>query len=335
MTEIKIRELNSGAAHFMGNYDGGTIVGPMFMRNRMTFAPADGVTNGKGSPAPSGEKQSGAGAGAGAGAGSAGGKGRIEEALNKGNGGGEGGSGEPPAKEAPNPEKPEDPEKARLLREVMKNKEDKRKLQEQIAAYGDISAEEVRQIIAERKESSERAAAAERAAEEERLRKEGDYEQLRLGLVKEHESKIADAANREKTLKEDNDRLKKQIDDLTVGASFDSSPFIRSEMILTPTKARIVYGNYFDVDEKGRVVGFDRPRGSSDRTPFVTETGDPLSFNDALRRIVESDPEKDDVLRSGVRNGTGSRPSTDTTQKSDPKVFGAARINLALSKKKS
>ena len=149
------------------------------------------------------------------------------------------------------------------------------------------------------------------------------------------------SANERKTLEEQIEALRSEnqslvgtVDELTVGQSFASSSFIKDNLVLTSAKTRALYGSHFEMKD-GELVGYDKPAGSTDRTPLVDAGGDPLSFDEALKRLVESDPDKDTLLRAKGNPGAGSRTQQiQKPPKTDDNLHGAARIAAALSARK-
>lgn len=189
-------------------------------------------------------------------------------------------------------------EEARLLKENMAKKEQLRKAQEEIAALKKsvegLDLEEVRKLVADRK-----------TAEEKALEAKGDYERLKQRMAEEHGKEVTSLKAQLEALQGEKSKLAGTINDLTVGTQFSQSQFISGELTLTPAKARVIYGDYFEVED-GKIVGYDKPRGSANRTALVDQYGSAIGFDAALRKIVEADPEKDHLLKSKVKSGAGS-----------------------------
>lgn len=189
-------------------------------------------------------------------------------------------------------------EEARLLKENMAKKEQLRKAQEEIAALKKsvegLDLEEVRKLVADRK-----------TAEEKALEAKGDYERLKQRMAEEHQKEVKTLKEQLEALQGEKSKLAGTINDLTVGTQFSQSQFISGELTLTPAKARVIYGDYFDVED-GKIVGYDKPRGAAGRTALVDQYGSAVPFDAALRKIVEADPEKDHLLKSKVKIGAGS-----------------------------
>lgn len=231
------------------------------------------------------------------------------------------------AEKKPAAPKPTDAE-ARLLKENMQKKEQLKKAQSDLAElrarFDGIDPDAVRQLLQERKE-----------AETKELEAKGDYERLRMRMAEEHSK---DAQKWQEQLKEANDevaKMRETIKELTVGTKFSQSKFISDELTLTPSKARVIYGDYFDVEE-GKIVGYDKPRGAANRTALVDQYGNPVEFDQALRKLVEADPEKDHLIKATVRPGAGSdtrkTAAAPKTEKFDSNIDRIASGLKGLSK---
>lgn len=168
-------------------------------------------------------------------------------------------------------------------------------------------------------------AAQAEAAEVERKRAiaAGEFERLTTQMATTHAAEQRTAAEKIAAAESGNAALQKQIADLTVGSSFTGSKFVTEDLTLTASKARVIYGAHFEFKD-GNVVGYDKPAGASDRTMLVTSTGAPLGFEDALKKIVDADPDKDQLIRSKMKAGAGST----TTTKGAAKKVGEDQSSL-------
>ncbi|EPD8358971.1 DUF6651 domain-containing protein, partial [Salmonella enterica subsp. enterica serovar Eko] len=119
-------------------------------------------------------------------------------------------------------------------------------------------------------------------------------------------------------LESENAALKAQLVEMTVGASFSGSTFLREKVLMTPAKARVIYGSHFEVGEDGSVVGYDKPAGQKERAVLVDGEGKPLPFESAIERILRADPEADALMRSEAKQGAGSN-SKPTHKVNQPK----------------
>jgi hypothetical protein len=191
---------------------------------------------------------------------------------------------------------------AKLLKEVMdkktKLKEASDKLAQvnaQLAQFDGIDPVAIRKMLEDQK-----------TAEQKKLEAAGQWDALK--------KQMNDAFDADKkaltTAKEEADQRAAakdaKIAELTVGNAFAQSKFISEEVALTPAKARIIYGSHFEYSDDG-VVAFDKPAGSASRTMLVDGKGEPLAFDVALRKIIEIDPDRDQMLKSKAKVGAGSR----------------------------
>lgn len=221
--------------------------------------------------------------------------------------------------------KPSD-EEARLLKENMKKKEalDKAnaelvKARESLKAFEGIDAEAVRKLLADQ-----------RTAEEKALEAKGDWDRLKARMAEEHGKEVVTLQDQIKQLSEQLNNTQGTIKDLSIGTQFSQSKFIAEELTLTAAKARVIYGDFFDVED-GKVVGYDKPRGAASRTAIVDQYGNAVGFEDALKKIVDADPEKDHLLKSKMKAGAGSdskKPAGNT--KADAPTDGISRIAAGL-----
>jgi hypothetical protein len=236
---------------------------------------------------------------------------------NGGNGGGEGGD---PNKGA----KPTDRE-AELLKEVMKRKgseqalkNDLNNLKGELKKFEGIDPEAVRALLAEK---------AERETAE--LEKRGEFDRVKQQMREQHQNELTTVKTTfEGQLTETQRALAaatSQITELTIGRAFGDSTFVRDTLTLTPAKARVVYGSHFELQD-GKVVAYDAPAGSAQRTVLVDGSGEPLSFDQAIEKIVKADPDHEHLVRSKVKSGAGS--NNDSTARTTPKV-GSGRDRIA------
>lgn len=196
--------------------------------------------------------------------------------------------------------KPTDAE-AKLLKEVMQKKTALTaattavtELTTRLKEFDGIDPVAVRALLAQQK-------TAETAA----LEAAGEWTRLKDRMSAEHTVATGALQTENAALKAQLAASRGSINDLSIGTRFGSSTFITDELVLTPSKTRIVYGDHFDLVD-GKVVGYDKPRGATNRTALVDQHGNSVDFDAALRKIVEADPDKDHMLKSKVKAGAGS-----------------------------
>lgn len=213
---------------------------------------------------------------------------------------------------------------AALLKDVMKQKEAAKQAKAELAAIresiGDLDLDEVREIISQKK-----------AAETKALEDKGEYERVKQRMAEEHKSEIAKLQAKIDELQNLKGASDQRVNDLTVGSQFTQSEFVTGELVLPPAKARALYGNYFEIED-GKVIGYDKPRGEANRTAIVDSYGQPLGFDDAMRKIIEADPEKDHLIKSKVKPGAGSisTPKGQKVQVPAKPLTGQEKIQAGL-----
>lgn len=192
-------------------------------------------------------------------------------------------------------------EEARLLKEVMKNKEQRLQLKKDL----DAATEKLKQFDGLDVDALKELAAKQRTAEDQQLEAKGEWERLKTRMAQEHQTATSTLETRVKELEASLAERESTINEMTVGSSFNNSQFITGETTLTPQKARVIFGGHFELED-GKVVGYDKPKGASNRTQLVNSSGDPVSFEDAMRKIIDADSDRDHLLKSGVKPGAKS-----------------------------
>jgi hypothetical protein len=87
--------------------------------------------------------------------------------------------------------------------------------------------------------------------------------------------------------------------------AFANSRFVLDSLTLTPSKTKALYGDHFELID-GEVVGFDKPKGAANRTKIVDGSSNPLSFDEAMKEIIEADPDKETLIKANLSGGAGS-----------------------------
>lgn len=197
--------------------------------------------------------------------------------------------------------KPSDAE-AKLLREVMEKKTKLKEtetalseVKQKLAQFDGIDPEAVKALLNEKK-----------LAEQRDLEAKGNWDALKKQMNDAHQAELTAREALLNQTKEQNSTLQAQIAELTVGNAFGQSKFIHEEIVLTPSKTRQVYGSHFEFDGE-QVVAYDKPAGAKARTMLVDGKGDPLGFEAAMRKLIEIDPDRDQLLKSKAKAGAGSR----------------------------
>lgn len=221
-----------------------------------------------------------------------------------------------------------DKEKRELLREVMEKKdklkkfeEDNAKLKSELERFAGIDADEVKKLVEEKK-----------AAEQADLERRGEFDRIKAMMKEAHETETKTLTEQLEAERAKNKELVGTVDKLTIGQSFAGSTFIAEDLVLTPTKARTLYGSHFEIKD-GAVVAYDKPAGAENRTMMVNAMGAPLEFDAALRKLVDADPEKDSLLKSKLKPGSASKSQdVKAPPKADGELHGTSRIAAGLAK---
>jgi len=195
---------------------------------------------------------------------------------------------------------------AKLLKESMKRKARIKELEQELSdfkskltQFDGIDPESIKQLLKEREDT-----------EKTKLEQQGNWNALKDKMAKEHQAEKEQLRQQLEQMQQQFQGSQQVIEKLTLTSQFDSSKFITEELVLTPRKAKAVYGTCFDIDETGTVVGYDKPRGESNRTMLVDGSGDPLPFDEAMKRLIEADPDRDELLKAKRRAGASSTTST-------------------------
>ena len=198
-----------------------------------------------------------------------------------------------------------DDEKAALVKEVMQKKERAEKAEaarlatlEKIAKAFGVKPEEVESHIAKLE-----------ADEEKKLAAAGDFEKLKERLIEQHQAALK--ATKDELNGKLGDTTKKlseaqkQIRTLMVTNQFANSKFLQENILLTPAKAERLFGDHFKVEEgEGGILVTNAY--TSDGKPLLDKDGKKLPFDEALKEIVDADPDRDTLYRAKGKGGAGS-----------------------------
>lgn len=259
---------------------------------------------------------------------------------------GDGGGGGDPAPEDPKPAddpkptadpapadpKPADPKpgvtdgEAKLLRELMDKKgalketnSELAQVKEKLAQFDGVNLEEVKALLKARED-----------AETTKLEQKGEWDRLKANMVDQHGVEKTALQVKIDELQGELNGKDDSINKLTIGSAFDGSAFITDELTLTPNKAQIIYGGHFDFED-GKIVGYDKPKGSANRTMLIDASGESLAFDQAMTKIIGADVDKDRLVRAKIRPGANSGTDNSNLPAKKVTVTGATRISAALS----
>jgi hypothetical protein len=188
--------------------------------------------------------------------------------------------------------------------------------------FDGIDAAQVRALLKEKAD-----------AELAKLEAKGEWDRLKQQMADQHAADIAARDQAMTAAQSQVSELQSQIAELTVGNAFGQSKFIADELTLSVAKARRIYGAHFEFKD-GAVVAYDKPAGAKERTVLVDSKGEPLSFDAALSKLVDGDPDKDTLIKSKLRAGAGSSTNPAAAPSAKPGVnaplTGRAKIAAGL-----
>ena len=193
---------------------------------------------------------------------------------------------------------------------------------EAMKRYEGIDPDRARKVLAE----------VEKAEEEAKLAR-GEFEAVKKQMIERHEAEKKAMIDEMATIKGKLSATENLVEELTVGFNFSTSKFLNEKTVYTPKKARAIYGAHFDVVD-GKVVGYDKPRGSEGRSPIVDSSGNPASFDEAIQKIVEDDEDRDRIMKATVTPGADSNQAKGKAKEetNDNARRGLGKISLALQK---
>ena len=218
---------------------------------------------------------------------------------------------------------------AELLKETMQRKaqlkekdEALSKLQSQLDEWKGLDPKEVKSLVQ-----------AQQDAERQKLEEKGQFEKVKEQMNEAHAAEVKSLQDQIESLQKEIAGRDGQIEDLSIGNSFSASTFIADELTLPVSKARTLYGAHFERGENGKIVGYDKPKGSEGRAPYVDASGEPLAFDAALKKIVDADADRDSLYRSKAKPGAGSgtdQKAGSGDEKGDSIAPGRDRIAAAI-----
>lgn len=178
-------------------------------------------------------------------------------------------------------------------------------------------------------------AAAEAArieAEKAAAKAEGNFEKLREIQTAEANAAI-EAANaaREAAEKAAAD-ARAELSRARVETAFANSRFLTENTILTGPKAQRLFADHVEIED-GRVVVYDKPAGEAKRAKVMDNKGNPLTFDAAIEKVINADPDKDTLLKSKTTAGAGSS-TTDGKAKNETSRHQRIAAGLAAMRKK-
>lgn len=179
--------------------------------------------------------------------------------------------------------------------------------------------------------AAEQAEKARIEAEKERAKAEGDFEKLREIQQKEVDAQVTAANERAEKAEAAAKAANEKLDAVTLESAFGNSTFLSDETVLSGANAKRLYGDYVDIED-GKAIVYDKPRGAEKRGKVMDTKGNALSFDEAIKQVVNSDPDKDSFLKSKTKPGASS--SSEEGKPKAPTQTRQERIAAGLRKLK-
>lgn len=188
---------------------------------------------------------------------------------------------------------------------------------------------ELREVKKKADEAAKKAAKEKKEAETRRLQEAGDFEGLKAQMAAEHQAETERMSSMISELQGVSQGLQSQLSGVQLQAQFFGSKYVSDETILTPSKAMKLFSDHFEVTDDG-VQGYDQPAGSTKRVPLVDSRGRPLGFDEAMKRIIEADPDAERLIRSKMKPGSGQTPVKGKVETQPRQLSGLERIAAGL-----
>lgn len=208
---------------------------------------------------------------------------------------------------------------AAALKDLMKWKDKARELESTVkefqTKYADVDVEAARAALKAKEE-----------AENKDLERKGEYDRLLAKQKEAAEAKINSIVTEKSELEKRIEEMANQVNMLTLGNAFANSRYIAENLALTPNKTQALYSSHFEIED-GQLVAYDAPKGSPNRTKIIDARGEPVSFEQAIETIINSDPDKDYLIKATLKSGAGSK--TTTTTGNDKPKFESTLEKLA------
>lgn len=237
----------------------------------------------------------------------------------------EGGQGQQQGQQQEQQQQQQEQTQAPTAEEIAQLRADLAAAQAAAAKFDGIDPE-VAKANAKKVADAEKAA---RDAETAQATAEGNFERLRELQNEEHQAQLTAAHSERDT---ERTRAAQAVADAAAArreAAFAKSKFFANETILTADRAERLYGDYVEI-ENGTAVVYDAPKTAAKRAIVMDAKGKPLSFDDAMKKVFENEPDKDSFLKSKVKPGAGS--TTQDGKVKDAPVDRLGKLSAGLAK---
>lgn len=164
-------------------------------------------------------------------------------------------------------------------------------------------------LTAEQKERYTLLEEAAAKADEERKKKAGEFDSLRVDLIKKHDEAMKAEAIK---VQQATERLHGVLKDHAFASASSWFGGSDAKTILTPAIAAAYFGRYVAVEDHDGVdrVVVKNPQG---HVIADAKTGEPAAFSQAIGELIGMLPDKDSILRGSGKTGSGSSGGSNAT----------------------
>jgi hypothetical protein len=166
--------------------------------------------------------------------------------------------------------------------------------------YGDLDVDQARQAIQTVTD-----------LDSSKLVEAGKVDQIRSELKTTFESQVDNVKAEYVEAIEERDMLlrakDRKIYDLMVSNQFRASEYVTSQLLIPPGKAELIYRDHFVIVDDVLVPLFDPDAGEkAEKVYSKARPGELADFEEAIKLIVERDPDKERIVKGKQASGSGA-----------------------------
>lgn len=210
-----------------------------------------------------------------------------------------------------------------LQKEAKERRLEAGKYRQQLESYESLGIEDLENFPTW-KENASKALELMKNLDDKKLIDANKVEEIKMKVREESVSEFNKFKKQyEQAIKEKDDALgttSKQIRELLVDNQFHSSKYIPNDLTLTPRVARKLFGENFKVET---VNNQTLAVGYIGNEPIMSKSniGEYASFDEALRAMVDSDPDRDSYIKVDTKKVSDNKPKYQ-------KTFNVDKANL-------
>ena len=136
----------------------------------------------------------------------------------------------------------------------------------------------------------------------------GEVEKIKAETAKAYEGQLRSLEDKYKPVVEERDSLQAKLVSQQIGSAFSGSKFITDKLAIPADIAQAAFGSAFKVEGEA-IVAYDRNGG---KIYSRERPGEVAGFDEALSLLVESYPNRDNILKGSGASGSGASGSNGT-----------------------